>query len=261
MDANSPPLDSQRTTLELGGAVKATTLHEQVKERIMKRIVLGDWTEGHVMPAEAELARLLDVSSGTIRRAMQDLVAQGVVTRRRRTGTIVTGRTPHHTLARYYRYYRLHTTAGVLITTTTRVVEAIHRAATQAEAESLRCNAGEPVCAMVRVREVEGRPVMIDRVVIPLAIAPDLPDEPGKAPTHLYTWLLQAHRVRLSAVREAVTARLATAQDCALLMLDPDTPHALLDIDETGFDQLNNPICLMRHAALTSDFHYVNEIR
>lgn len=258
-------METNPTTFDLTTAaepgVAAGPLHERVKERILRRIVLGDWPEGKVLPSEAELARLFGVSYGTIRRAMQDLVAQGVVTRRRRTGTVVTGRTPHHTLSRYYHYYRLHRADGALTTTTAHVVSSIRRQASTAEARELRLDENAVVCAIVRLREAEGQALMIDRVVIPLAIAPDLPIEPDKLPALLYQWLLKTQRVRLSAVREHVSARLATPEDCTLLGLDPGKAHALLDIEETAFDQHDRPICLMHHAAVTGAHRYVNEIR
>lgn len=243
-----------------GGLVK-TPLHEQVKERILRRIILGTWGEGHALPPETELAQLFGVSYGTIRRAMSDLTNQGVIMRRRKTGTVVTGRMPHHSMSQFYRYYRLHSTGGALVTSDTRLISTCHRKATAAEAERLEIAPGAPVAFMLRERKHDGRVVMIDRVTVPLALAPDFPAKVEDAPVLLYQWLLEKHRLRIAAVRERLAARLATTEDLRLLQLPEDTPRALLDIDAVSYDSKNRPLAAMRHAALTEDHCYINEIR
>lgn len=251
----------QKTDVDLGGSLRAAPLHEQIKDRILQRIILGEWPEGFVLPPEMELASMLGVSYGTIRRAMNDLTQQGVIMRRRRTGTVVTGRTPHHTLSRFYHYYRLHTTEGKLINTDAKVLRAVRDSASAAEAETLRIATGDIVHRIDRLRIAEGRPVMIDRCVIPGWRVPDYEPNAEKTPPLLYMWLLETYDVRLSAVRERITARLAGPEDCRLLDLDPAECHALLDILETAYDSRNQPILLMHHAALTDAHCYVNEVR
>lgn len=250
-------------TVELPSASGLVTapLHEQIKERILRQILLGEWSEGDVLPPETELARMMGVSYGTIRRAMTDLTRQGAIQRRRRTGTVVTGRMPHHTLNQFYRYYRLHSAEGQLVNTKTRTIKAGHRPADATEAERLGIAPGATVATVERLRLYEGRPVMIDRIAVPLFRAPDFPSDPKDVPELIFKWLLERHELRLVAVRERVTARLAAPQDKTLLECDPDEPLALLDIDEVAFDALNTPLLTMRHLALTDAHCYVNEIR
>lgn len=253
----SQPQDDDGLTT---GLVK-TPLHEQVKERILRRIILGTWGEGFVLPPETELAQQFGVSYGTIRRAMTDLTSQGVIMRRRKTGTVVTGRTPHHSMAQFYRYYRLHSADGRLVTSDTRLIDVRHRTATAEEAERLEIAPGAPVAFMLRQRLQDGRVVMIDRVTVSLSLAPDFPSRLEEAPVLLYKWLLEKHRLRIVAVRERLAARLATPEDLRLLQLPEDTPRALLDIDAVSYDSMNNPLAAIRHAALTEDHCYINEIR
>ncbi|MDB2407720.1 GntR family transcriptional regulator [Jannaschia sp.] len=245
----------------LGEALTALPLHEQVSRRITARIADGRWPEGFVLPAEADLAKQLGVSEGTIRRAMQAITQEGLVMRRRRTGTVVTGRTPRHSLHRWYNYYRLHAHDGSLVNTETRTIELRRDAASEIEAARLKLSIGDPVGHIVRVRLFEGRPVMIDRIVLPLARLGHFPDRPEDLPPLLFKWLLDEHGLRLEALREQVTARIASSEDRALLDLNGPDPVALLDIDETAFDGSNEPLMMMRHAALTDQHCYVNEVR
>lgn len=242
------------------GLVKAP-LHEQVQERILRRILLGTWGEGYVLPPETELARLFGVSYGTIRRAMGELTRQGVIMRRRKTGTVVTGRTPHHSLAQFYRYYRLHGAEGELVTSETLTLELRRRPASAEEAARLELEPAAPVIFLLRQRRRKGRVVMIDRIVLPEALASGFPDRVEEAPEKVYGWLLERRGLRIAAVRERLIARLATAEDLRLLELGEGETRALLEIDEVAYDSMNRPLIAARHSALTEDHCYINEIR
>ena len=256
----SDALDLQKSDALTADLVRKP-LHEQVQERILSHIILGTWAEGYVLPPETELAKQFGVSYGTIRRAMADLTASGVIMRRRKTGTVVTGRTPHHSMSQFYKYYRLHTIEGRLTSSRTVMVDACHRNATQDEAEKLELPARAPVVYMHRLRWVDDRPVMIDRVTLPLSLAPDFPVTIEEMPTLIYKWLLEHHGLRLAAIREKLVARLASPEDLKYFNLPLDTPRALLDIEEVSYDSNNRPLVAMRHAALTDDHCYINEIR
>lgn len=246
---------------DVGKSLKAAPLHEQVKSRIIERIRTGIWSEGDVLPAEMDLAELLGVSYGTIRRAMGDLTHEGIVMRRRRTGTVVTGRMPNHTLSRFYQFFRLQTADGRLITTQQTVLSVNTRAATADERKRLKLAARAQVTHMVRVRRADDKPVMLDNVIIPIARVPDFPDSPDRVPELIFEWVLKQHGIQLGAVNEKVTARLASATELELLEVASGEALALLDIDAIAFDNLNEPLLLMRHAALTTAHCYVNEMR
>lgn len=242
------------------GLVKAP-LHEQVKERILRRIILGTWAEGFVLPPEVDLAKQFGVSYGTMRRALTDLTSQGVIMRRRKTGTVVTGRTPHHSMSQFYRYYRLHGADGKLVTSETRIINVSQRQATEEDAERLEVPVGSKVAFMLRLRTQAGRVVMVDRVILSLLLAPDFPMTVEKAPVLIYKWLLENHGLRIAAVRERLAARIATPDDLKFLELPSDTVCPVLDIDEVSYDSMNRPLVAMRHSALTEDHCYINEIR
>ncbi len=252
---------NKKQKTDVGKSLKAAPLHEQVKSRIIERIRSGIWSEGDVLPAEMDLARLLGVSYGTIRRAMGDLTNEGIVMRRRRTGTVVTGRMPNHTLSRFYQYFRLQTAEGKLINTEQTVLSVDVRAANADERKRLKLDENAEVSHMVRVRRAEDKPVMVDDVVIPLSRVPDFPTQTDQIPELIFDWMLKQHGIQLGAVNEKVTARLATPVELKLLEMPLDESLALLDIDTIAFDNLNEPLLLMQHAALTTAHCYVNEMR
>lgn len=65
-------------------------LYQQVKELLKKKIISGEWEKGYQLPTEKELGELYDVSTITIKRAILDLVDEGLLYRQRGKGTFVT---------------------------------------------------------------------------------------------------------------------------------------------------------------------------
>ncbi|XHR31173.1 MAG: LacI family DNA-binding transcriptional regulator [Chthoniobacteraceae bacterium] len=63
--------------------------HEAIYERLRQEILTGKWPMGAKLPKEAEMARLLGCSIGTLSKAVGLLVHEGLVERRPRAGTQV----------------------------------------------------------------------------------------------------------------------------------------------------------------------------
>jgi GntR family transcriptional regulator len=131
--------------------------------------------------------------------------------------------------------------------------------ADQAERAGLALVAGAKVLRIHRVRLVAGVPVMHDRLVLDATRVPDFSTEIENVPDLLYLFLVERYGIRISAVRERLTAELATEEDVQLLGVDPG--GALLVINEVAHDQSGFPTILAVHRATTSSYCYVNEVR
>ncbi len=70
---------------------------------MLRRIVDGTWKPGSYLPSEPQLATDLGVSIGTIRKAMEDLVGQGLLERQHGRGTQVV---PHSSARSRFRFLR-----------------------------------------------------------------------------------------------------------------------------------------------------------
>ena len=64
--------------------------YAQLREMLVAAINAGHWKPGDKLPTEAELARTMPYSLGTVQKALRDLVDEGMVTRSQGTGTFVT---------------------------------------------------------------------------------------------------------------------------------------------------------------------------
>ncbi len=233
-------------------------LHEVIKRYIEEEIMTGSWGPGTVLPAENDLALHFGVAVGTVRKALTNLTSEGVLMRRRKTGTVVTGWGPLQSLRYFFQYFRLQNNEGELVTSDTQILEFAGGSATKTEAEKLQLTPGAEVIRMHRLRTVAGIPAMHERLVLPAAPLEDFPSA-EHIPSLLYQYLSQHYGIRVAAVRENITADLANEEDRRLLKLHD--PHAVMVINEISFDQTAKPIILAEHRASTEHFSYINEIR
>jgi len=75
-------------------------LYRQTKDYILEQIQQGTYGPGELIPPERELAEQLKISRYTVRRAIQELVGEGILHRVQGSGTYVTE--PANTPQRYY---------------------------------------------------------------------------------------------------------------------------------------------------------------
>ena len=59
----------------------STPLHEQLLNQVRHLILSGVWVPGDLLPSESELQRQLKISRSTIRQALNNAEAQGLIER------------------------------------------------------------------------------------------------------------------------------------------------------------------------------------
>src|SRR3546814_938150 len=103
------------------------------------------------------------VSVGTVRKALSALTAEGVLMRRRKTGTVVTGWAQLHNLSHFYWYFWLHGKDGKLLKSKAVLFDYIRGLADPCEAAKLELQETDAVIRLRSVRYVDGCPA-IDRM-------------------------------------------------------------------------------------------------
>jgi GntR family transcriptional regulator len=64
-------------------------VYEQIRTQVSALVAVGGLRPGDRLPASRDLARDLGIAVGTVQRAYRELEVSGVVTSRRRVGTVV----------------------------------------------------------------------------------------------------------------------------------------------------------------------------
>ena len=157
------------------GSLLAGPLYAEVKRRITQSLMSGEWPQDAALPSEAQLAQRFGVSGGTVRKALSELVSERVLVRRRGLGTFVASRNRDYMLDAYFRVVdakgRKRFPDSELLSFQS--LQASPRVATQ-----LRIEAGAPVLCIDNLLFLEGRPVILDCIVVPAAVFPGMA-EPG----------------------------------------------------------------------------------
>ncbi|MGE5677872.1 MAG: PLP-dependent aminotransferase family protein, partial [Pseudomonadota bacterium] len=68
-------------------------LYEQIKDYIRERISAGEWKIGSRIPTQRQLAELFEVNRSTVVTAVEDLIAEGLLEGRTKSGTTVKNNT------------------------------------------------------------------------------------------------------------------------------------------------------------------------
>ena len=97
-------------------------LYLQVRDALAERIAGGEWKPGSAIPNEGDLSRQFGVSAGTMRKALEVLEDERLLTRRQGRGTFVNDQTSDELAV---RYSNLRTPGGERIVGQVRTIEAV----------------------------------------------------------------------------------------------------------------------------------------
>jgi GntR family transcriptional regulator len=151
--------------------LKGRPLYLQAYDVIAQKIASGEWSKGEPIPNEFDLSHKLDVSIGTLRKAIDLLVAERMLARRQGKGTFVRDR-----LSQDHRalFDPLRMRDGSLIEWQWTIVS---RTIVPADAEGwaqLRCRPNAQLNRIERIGRNRGRPVRYDLAWLPVARFGDL---------------------------------------------------------------------------------------
>jgi DNA-binding GntR family transcriptional regulator len=154
-------------------APKSEGLHYLgMRDDIAARIAAGDLKPGDKLPSERRLQDEVGVARGTIRAGLFQLEAEGVIYRRDRSGWYVSPPPVVYDPTRWEGFMSYVEAQGRDPTTETISAEPI--VADPLLAEVFSRPPGSPLYMIRRRRYVDSRAVLVERIVVDAALAPDL---------------------------------------------------------------------------------------
>ncbi|MFD2044601.1 GntR family transcriptional regulator [Ornithinibacillus salinisoli] len=148
-------------------------LYHQVKDHLEAKIVSGEWPKGFQIPTEKELAERFDVSTITIKRAVLELVHQGVLYRQRGKGTFVTSK--KETDLQSLVTLKYGQKEGVKHPHHTR--EFHKQEANLLIAKLLEVDEEDKVYKLSRIKMNDSMPIGLEYTYLPVKLLPDLKEE------------------------------------------------------------------------------------
>jgi len=239
--------------MTVAGRFSTRPLYLQVKDMLVQRIVAGAWKPGAAIPNEIELSRELGISVGTVRKALDEMEGERLISRRQGRGTFVIDQASNECAI---RFSNIRDSDGIRIAGEIQSCEIVPASANESEARLLQLRNGEPVLRMHRVRTHNDAPFMVEDSTIPQARFPGLAQQNEIAPSIVV--LAQRYGVLLVRAKERVSVTTANSDVAGELKVAKGTP--LLQLDCVVFAIDGRPI--ERRLALCNlrDNYYMAEI-
>lgn len=207
-------------------------IHDLLAREIAERLRPGDR-----IPAEHELAARFAVNRHTLRHAVDALIADGLLERRRGLGTFVLDRPVAYPLHGQARFTENVEAAGKAHDS-----RIVHRAAVPAEAavaQALGLRVGDTVWWLETVRLVDGRPFTVISHFLPVTPFPDLLAVYDGGSLHAV--LTTRYGVRLRRASTLVTAAPPAPEDASLLLIPRSQP--VLRLKTVNVDAARGTVC------------------
>jgi GntR family transcriptional regulator len=212
----------------------AQPLYHRVYREIAQEIEGGALQAGDRLPSERWLCDELGVSRATVRRALEELVADGLVETRGRGSFVAgSGRALAEPPNALMSLSELGRSRG--LEASSRVLSSQSRPATIDEAEMFAIAPGAELFELHRLRMLDGVPISLDRNRVPLRVAEHAPGL-DFATASLYATLDAAGHPPVRADYE-IEARAAEAGEAELLGIAPGAPVLVtttVAMDEDG---------------------------
>jgi GntR family transcriptional regulator len=145
-------------------------LYFQLKEQIKQNILDGEYKEGDLIPSEREFSDNYELSSTTIRRALNDLVQENFLERKAGKGTFVRRKKVKRDLRKVLGFTKNMTEMG--LTPTTKVLSKKVVTANAFARERLGLEKGSTVVRLERLRLADEIPMMLETRYIRTDLCP-----------------------------------------------------------------------------------------
>lgn len=216
----------------MAGATTFQPLYKQVYTLISERIARGEMKPAQSLPSEFALADELGVSQGTVRKALDKLVAEKILERRQGKGTYVAKHTQEKSL---FRFFRFREPGGESLIPETTVISRKTRVCSAQEAKRLNLDSGQQVHELSRLRSLKGVPTIVERIIQPLDIFPGL-DKEEELPNSLYSLYQERYDISIVEVREEIKATALPAKVAKRLDLPAKAPALLVSRVSVNID-------------------------
>ena len=232
-------------------------LYQRLRDQLAEQIANNRWRPGEAIPTEAALSAEHQLSTGTVRKAIDALVSEGVLERQQGRGTFV--RRPQFQSS-LFRFFRFQTAAGERRVPESRILSIEPVPAPSAVAQALGLTPDAPVIRIVRVRLLDVEPVLAEEIWLPRSrFQPLLEIDLSQKGPLLYPIYEETCGQVVAYAEETLTAESVNEVYARLLQVPVNSPVVV--IERLARDYAGNPLEWRRSRGHAEHFRYSVDIR
>ncbi len=197
------------------GVPLGTPLYKEIKRKMMEALTGGEWRPGEAIPAERRLSERYGISIGTVRKAIDELVAENILIRQQGRGTFVASHTRDRLL---FYFFHVVPESGEKLYPEVQLLSFAKARADRVIAEKLLVAIGDPVIRVRNRLRLGGEPIIVDDITLPVARFAGLTEAQfrDRAST-IYNLYQEAFGISVIRSSERLRATLADGESAALL--------------------------------------------
>lgn len=231
-------------------------LYQRLRDDMLAKIAAGEWTPGGAIPTEAELTKHYGVAVGTLRKAVDTLVQDGLMKRSQGRGTFILRPNFEGSL---FRFFRQVDAKGDRRVPESRILDRQLESPAQDIAKALGLEWSEKVIRLERIRQFDGAPLYHEDIWLPAdrfeALMQIEIDDFGNL---LYPFYESHCGQLIGSARETLSVETATPDIAKILDLESGQPVVLIERLALGYDR--TPLEYRRSRGAASTFRYQVDI-
>ncbi|MBL8385925.1 MAG: GntR family transcriptional regulator [Burkholderiales bacterium] len=191
-----------------------------------RRLAQGAWKPGEAIPSEARLKQEFGVAIGTIRRAVDELVAQNMLVRQQGRGTFVA---THNRERLLFHFFHVERKDGYKEYPHVQLLDFWRERVAREVAGELGIFEGDRVIRFRNTLSLEGVPVMLDDITLPEALFPRLTEKKlRERPSTLYNLYQDEYRISVVRTAQRLAAGIVPREVARALDLPAGLPVLLI---------------------------------
>jgi GntR family transcriptional regulator len=232
-------------------------LYHRIRDTLHAEIAAHKWRPGEPLPTEAEFSKSHGASIGTVRKAVDSLVADGVLERLQGKGTFI--RRPDFQSS-LFRFFRFVGADGAPRVPESRILKRDETPMPATVAAALNLATGSRAIRLLRLRSFDGQPVLLEEIYLPRdRFKALLKIDPREFGDLLYPLYERYCGVLVTSARETLSAEAAGARHAKLLGLGARAPVIVIERVALALDR--KPLEWRQSRGPADQFRYHVEIR
>ena len=231
-------------------------LYKEVKQQLTQRLAEGEWQPGVPLPSETRLGERYRVSIGTVRKAIDELVAERILMRHQGRGTFVASHSARRML---FHFFHIVPADGGKLQPETELLSFERAKADADSAARLNLAQDAPVFRIRNLLRLAGKQVVLDQITLPATRFPRLSEKVFRErDSTIYQLYQERYGINVLRSAERLSATLADRPSAKLLGIPAGSP--LLCIKRTALTYHNAPVELRISLVNTAEHEYFSDL-